>query len=163
MKTTTLRTPLFILALVGGAALATSCGDDDNAGPSTVDVTDEEDSGAGNEDTSDGDDDSGTTQTTATNGSSSSAADAGSIDDGGDTTGDDNQDAGLTIANDGGVADAGSDAGPVVGCIENDEACFSCPQTPEQFLTQCTTAQCSPFDNASRLGLYVEGEPLPTP
>jgi hypothetical protein len=46
------------------------------------------------------------------------------------------------------------------GCVENDEECFSCPETTEQFLHRCTDSQCKPFDNA-RLGRYVAGQALP--
>ena len=31
----------------------------------------------------------------------------------------------------------------------------------EQFLNQCTRAECQPFDNCARLGLCNPGEPLP--
>jgi hypothetical protein len=49
------------------------------------------------------------------------------------------------------------DAGPpedAVACTA-DSGCWSCtPQTPTEFLNQCTSSQCSPFNNAQRLPDY---------
>lgn len=158
MKTNILRTPLSVLAVFGGLVLASSCGDDDNATPSTVDIGDED---AGQKPSDE--DAATTTTTTTTTGSGSTAGDAGVTtgeDDAGEPTSEDEVDAGEPTSE----GDAGEtteppsseDAGP------GDGDCVSKPQTPEEFLTQCTTSQCAPFDN-SRLGRYVEGEPLPTP
>jgi hypothetical protein len=180
MKTNTLRNPLFILALVSGVTLTTGCGDDDNASPSTTSIEDE-DSGApddndNSDDTnaSDDGDASDTSATSDTDTTTESDTTAGA--DASDTSGPDEGDASAETDEDAAVinedagtetiADAGSDAGPVTEeCVENDDACFSCPSTPEQFLKQCEApgTQCSAFDNATRLGLYVEGQPLPTP
>jgi hypothetical protein len=46
---------------------------------------------------------------------------------------------------------------------ETDAGCWSCtPTSPPEFLNQCTSSQCSPFDNASRLPDYDGGlPPLP--
>jgi hypothetical protein len=42
--------------------------------------------------------------------------------------------------------------------------CYSCtPTKNEQFLNACTSAQCSPFDNAARLPQYNNGNLPPVP
>lgn len=187
MKINTLRNPLFILALVGGFAVA-GCGDDDNASPSTTTIEDEDASTSDNDDnddannnesddedassdtTTESDTESDTTTTSDTTPAADASDTSGDQGDASDTSGNTDEDAGAGQDDDAGTelttADAGNDAGPVEeGCVENDDACFSCPTTPEQFLTQCEApgTQCSAFDNSSRLGLYVEGEELPTP
>lgn len=171
MKINTLRKyPLFILALVSGFAFATGCGDDDNAVPSTTTIEDE-DSGA-SDDSDDTNDESNEADASGTTSPIDTTAEADASDttgstaaDAGDTTGDE-EDAGTGDTDPVVPDDASTDAGPVVeGCVENDEPCFSCPERPEEFLTRCEApgTQCAAFDNASRLGRYVEGEPLPTP
>jgi hypothetical protein len=180
MKIISLRKhPLFILALTSGLALATGCGDDDNAGPSTTTIEDE-DASDSNEDTNDSNDDSDevdasdtttvsepgsdtTTDSETTGGADASDTEEPEGDGGAPST---DGGAGTEDAGEATAIDAGTDGGPdIEECVENDEACFSCPSTPEQFLTQCTLpgTQCSAFDNATRLGRYVEGEALPTP
>ncbi len=60
--------------------------------------------------------------------------------------------------------DASQDGAPLpprdaAGCT-SDSGCWSCtPATPGEFLNQCTSSQCSPFDNATRLPNYDGGLP----
>jgi hypothetical protein len=67
------------------------------------------------------------------------------------------------VSTDGGTTDldAGSEPPPGPECVENADECISCPTTNEQFLHQCTSSDCAPFDNEARLGKYEPGEPLP--
>jgi hypothetical protein len=73
-------------------------------------------------------------------------------------------------------ADASADTTPVAtqqdgapiqpedaAACTTDAGCWSCtPTSPPEFLNQCTSSQCSPFDNASRLPDYDGGlPPLP--
>lgn len=62
---------------------------------------------------------------------------------------------------DGSSQDAGSDGQAEAAPPEDaaactaDSGCWSCsPQTPTEFLNQCTSSQCSPFVNAQRLPDY---------
>lgn len=62
---------------------------------------------------------------------------------------------------DGSSQDAGSEAQAEAAPPEDaaactaDSGCWSCtPQTPTEFLNQCTSSQCSPFVNAQRLPDY---------
>lgn len=157
MKNNILRTPLSVLAVFGGIVLASSCGDDDNSSPSTtVDIGDED---AGKEPTNESD-----ASVTTTTGSSSNTGDAGVTtgeEDAGEPTGEEDAGEQPTSEEDAGDTTTPSAEDASADAAEDDE-CISNPQTPEEFLTQCTTAQCAPFDNG-RLRLYVEGEPLPTP
>lgn len=62
---------------------------------------------------------------------------------------------------DGSSQDAGSEGQAEAAPPEDaaactaDSGCWSCtPQTPAEFLNQCTSSQCSPFVNAQRLPDY---------
>lgn len=62
---------------------------------------------------------------------------------------------------DGSSQDAGSEGQAEAAPPEDaaactaDSGCWSCtPQTPTEFLNQCTSSQCSPFVNAQRLPDY---------
>ena len=64
------------------------------------------------------------------------------------------------------------DAAAAAACIDptafGGQGCFSCePTSTEQLLNACTTAECTPFDNAARIPGYaagdVLGEPTPAP
>ncbi len=150
------------IAVVGGSLIfAPACGDDDNAEPSKP-PTLVDDAGA----TNDGkDSDTRSTASPGDAGENTSSGDTGENTAGDASTNTD--DVVETSPDSGGVntleptLDGGTDTteGPQ-GCVENDEACFSCPSTPEQFLTQCSESECEPFDN-TRLGRFVPGEPLP--
>src|SRR5690606_13521941 len=148
--------PEFIL---GSALFTCACGEDDNVEASRSTITSDDDAGGGG-----GDETSAASETTDGNdpGNDSDASvdpkpqpedDAGNDKD--------------PVVIDGGVdtvvvpPDGGNEPQPS-GCVENDDPCFSCPSTPEQFLKQCTESLCEPFDNAKRLGRYEAGKPLPT-
>lgn len=176
------------LVILGSSLLLTAaCGDDDNAEPTKPPVVTDKDSGA--EETEDNSPDAsvtppdGTDSTDDTDGTGTAETDDT---DGTDTTdgettapvteGDASVDTGgneTEVLPDGGVVtlppDPPVDGGETTteprpqGCVENDDPCFSCPETPEQFLKQCTEGECEPFDNEARLGRYEPGEPLPEP
>lgn len=66
----------------------------------------------------------------------------------------------------GGAGTGGANTGGGGGAPNCDgpNGCYSCPPTKnEQFLNACTSAQCSPFDNAARLPLYNNGNLPPVP
>lgn len=43
-------------------------------------------------------------------------------------------------------------------CTTGDGGCWRCePTTPPEFLNQCTSSQCSPYDNAAHLPAYDGG------
>jgi hypothetical protein len=53
----------------------------------------------------------------------------------------------------------GAPVGDAASC-ETDGGCWSCtPASPAEFLNQCTSSQCSPFPNATRLPNYDGGLP----
>lgn len=66
------------------------------------------------------------------------------------------QDSGSSSSQDAGQY-APADTGPpedAAACTA-DSGCWSCtPQTTTEFLNQCTSSQCSPFNNATRLPDY---------
>jgi hypothetical protein len=59
----------------------------------------------------------------------------------------------------GGEGTAGTNAGGAAGT--SNAACVEDPVAPADFLVRCTDSACRPFDNASRLGQFRAGEPLP--
>lgn len=160
-----------LVVLCASFSVAVGCGDDDNAEPSKPPTVDDEDAGS-----NDGDEDAGGEDTNATEDPDTASETSGPVNTG-ETSDDANPDAsvdtgeGPTTLPDGGVVtieeptsdDAGANTtDEPASCVENDEPCFSCPATPEQFLKQCSNSECAPFDN-SRLGRYVPGEDLPEP
>lgn len=153
------------LVILGSALLTVACGDDDNAEPTKPPVVSDEDAGGGSRDAGGGEDttEGENTDGPAPGGDASADTDKPATTDGGVDTDD------APVTTDGGVdtvepsLDGGTDTDEPQGCVENDEACFSCPSTPEQYLKQCTKSECKPFNNAARLGRYVEGQPLPEP
>lgn len=55
-----------------------------------------------------------------------------------------------------------SDAGAADASCVSDGGCYACPPTtPTQFLNQCTTAACAPFDNRARLTRLLADGGLP--
>lgn len=160
----------YLVVSCASLGVAVGCGDDDNAEPSKPPTVGDEDAGSngGNEDA--GGDDTNAIETRDTAADTSDPANSGET---GEETSPDasvDTDEGPTTLPDGGVvtieepttdAGAGTTDEPQ-GCVENDEPCFSCPATPDQFLKQCSSSECAPFDN-SRLGRYVPGEDLPEP
>lgn len=176
------------IVILGSALLLTAaCGDDDNAEPTKPPVVTDKDSGT--EDTDENKPDSSVTppdETDETDTDDTGGNGTDDTDDDTNDTGDNDTTAVVTegdasagtgdvdteVLPDGGVVtlppeptpDGGETTEPVPqGCVENEEACFSCPETPEQFLKQCTEGECEPFDNEARLGRYEPGEPLPEP
>lgn len=136
-----------VVILGSSLAFAGACGDDDNNQPSNPpsvgdssdrsdsSSSDKSDAGSTNEETPSAPDDAGTQEPVT--------GDAGTTD----------------------VSTATENTKEPVKpgeCVENDEACFSCPKTPEQFLKQCSDSECEPFDN-NRLGKYDPKKPLPKP
>jgi hypothetical protein len=163
--------------ILGSALLTVACGDDDNAEPTKPPVVGDEDAGGGGEDAGGGDDTTGggenttegsvdtddtegptnetdasvdTDEPVTTDGGVDATEEPVTTDGGGDTV--------VTPTDDGG----GTTTEEPVGCVENEEACYSCPTAPEHFPLQCTEGECKAFDN-SRLGRYVPGEDLPEP
>lgn len=151
------------MVILGSALLTVACGDDDNAEPTKPPVGDEDagGGGGGGEDAGGGGED--TTEGPAPENDASVDTEEPVTTDGGTDTDEE------PVTTDGGVTtvepsiDGGTDTDEPQGCVENDDACFSCPATPEQFLKQCTESECKPFNNTARLGRYVAGQPLPEP
>lgn len=159
--------------ILGSALLSTGCGDDDNPEPTKPpDITDE-DAGGGADDAGNGD------ETTDGEESTGGGVETGDTEEPTNDASVDTEeppvegDSGTTEeplpSTDGGVetVEPNPDGGPTteepVGCVENDDPCFSCPTTPEQFPLQCTEGECKAFDNEARLGRYVPGAELPEP
>ncbi|MFT3773685.1 MAG: hypothetical protein QM820_50570 [Minicystis sp.] len=62
-----------------------------------------------------------------------------------------------------GTGGTGGTGGAAPNC-DGPNGCYACaPKKNEEFLNACTTAQCSPFDNAARLPLYNNGNLPPVP
>lgn len=145
------------VVILGSALFTFACGDDDNAVPTKPVIRDDDAGGGGGDETSapseTTDGEPGNDSDASVNPKPQPEDDAGTAED--------------PVTTDGGVEtvvvppDGGEEPQPS-GCVENDDPCFSCPSTPEQFLKQCTASQCEPFDNAKRLGRYEPGKPLPT-
>lgn len=154
----------YLIVSCASFGVAIGCGEDDNAEPSKPPTVGDEDTGS-NEDAGGGDTNATENDDSSDSVQSGETRDEPSPDASADTGEGPNtlQDGGVVTIEDPTTDDAGSnttDEPP--GCVENDEPCFSCPATPEQFLTQCSSSECAPFDN-SRLGRYVPGEDLPEP
>jgi hypothetical protein len=145
-----LLTPVVILG--SSLAFAVACGDDDNNTPSKpTTIKDSSDSSDSSDTRSNKSDDS-------TSGETSSADDAGTKAPEPVT----NDDTGATTDVSTATDDSTKEPVKPGECVENDDACFSCPKTPEQFLKQCSDSECEPFDN-NRLGKYDPKKPLPKP
>jgi len=63
----------------------------------------------------------------------------------------------------GGTGDPGTagTAGTGGAAGSGNAACVEDPVAPADFLVRCTDSACRPFDNATRLGLFQAGQPLP--
>jgi hypothetical protein len=164
------------IVILGSTLFTVACGDDDNPEPTKPPDISDEDAGGGGDDAGGGDElttsDESTTNNVATDDTDETPGDA-SVDtdeqpiegDAGVDTGEDT----TTTLPDGGVntvpvpQDDGGTTDEPQGCVENDDACFSCPSAPEQYPLQCTEGECKAFDNEARLGRYVPGEDLPEP
>ena len=134
--------------LVGTAAsLVVACGDDDDADdPTTIPGTggSKATGGAGNEGG-----DAGSTATGGTSTGGTGGATGGSGGDAGDTGG---------VGGVGGAPDApggggaGGEAGGASCEPQGEYECYPCaPTTIEQYLNQCSDAECAPFDNFDRI------------
>jgi hypothetical protein len=132
--TTSLRRwgTVLVAALVGPAALIAACSNDNtNPQPNPPVYTVNPDSGQ----TVTKSDDAGSTVTPPDDSSTNA-----------------NPDAPLTQKDGALVGDAASCA--------SDAGCWSCtPATSSEFLNQCTSSQCSPFSNTTRLPNYDGGLP----
>jgi hypothetical protein len=105
--------------------------------------------------------DSGTvdTGTPSTQGDSSTGADSSQPNDDGSSSADSNADTNPIATQPDGAPIQPEDA----ATCTTDAGCWSCtPTSTPEFLNQCTSSQCSPFDNAQRLPNYDGGlPPLP--
>lgn len=62
---------------------------------------------------------------------------------------------------DGAASSGGLDAAVDPAC-KGANGCYTCePKNELDFLNACTDSQCTPFDNAARLPLYMAGKALP--
>jgi hypothetical protein len=134
---------LRLSTLAAAMAFAAACSSsDDNAQPTVINVNDSGATTAGSTgSTGDGGTaDGGSTGTTAgSTGSTAGSAEAGAPDV---------------------VSDVVTERGPGVldaASCSSDAGCVCILQSANDYLNQCTSSQCAPFDNEARLPLYNHG------
>ncbi|HVY29445.1 MAG TPA: hypothetical protein VHB79_22960 [Polyangiaceae bacterium] len=131
MKTTYFGKSLLIASLGCVLAFAVACGDDDDSSNPAPNGGTKNNGGSGGSNTVGGDDTGGknTVGGTKPTGGTSNQTEGGAG-------------AGPVMMNEGGV-------GGEATCTDDaDNGCYKCkPSTHEQFLNQCPTTGCEPFDN----------------
>jgi hypothetical protein len=148
-------------ALIGGGLFSVACSNS-NSSPGPIDLgTGGTDAAAGSGGTAASSGGSGASSGGKSGSSGASSGGAGGSS-GAATGGKDggNIDGGSTGgASDGGPADSGA---PPCTLGEGDGGCIRCPpKSTDDFLNQCTSSTCYPFDDAARLPRYNNGS-LPT-